>query len=333
MGKWNNAITDVPGIKVGQAQDDTALTGVTVILCDDGTTGGVDQRGGAPGTRETDALRPMHLVQYVNAVVLAGGSAFGLDAASGVMKFLEEKKIGYNAGIARVPIVPSAILMDLAIGKADVRPDPQMGYQACLDASNRPPQQGNFGAGSGASVGKILGIHQATKSGIGTASLEIGNGIWIGAIVAVNAFGDVINPSNGRIIAGARTVAKGLLKASTSSVFANTLDVMKTFAGRMILDYASRQNTVIGVVATNARLTKEETNRLAQLAHNGIACCIRPAHSLFDGDTIFTLATNKKKADPIIVSSFAAEVVSAAIVNAVVNAKPGGGLPSASELV
>ena len=333
MPKWNNAITDVPGIKVGQAQDDSALTGVTVILCDDGTTGGVDQRGGAPGTRETDALRPMHLVQYVNAVVLAGGSAFGLDAASGVMKYLEEKKVGYNAGIARIPIVPAAILMDLAVGKSDVRPDPQMGYLACQAASDRPPQQGNAGAGAGASVGKILGIRQATKSGIGTASLAIGNGIWIGALVAVNAFGDVIDPANGRIIAGARSISIGLLNGRKPGTFANTLEIMKTFAGRTILDYASHQNTVIGVVATNAKLTKEDTNRLAQMAHNGIARCIRPAHSLFDGDTIFAIATNKRKADPMIVSSFAAEVVSSAIVNAIINTQPAGGLPSASELV
>jgi len=333
MQKRNNAITDVPGIRVGQAQDEDALTGVTVVLCDDGTTGGVDQRGGAPGTRETDLLRPMHLVSYVNAIVLAGGSAFGLDAASGVMRFLEEKGVGYKSGNERIPIVPAAILFDLAIGKANVRPDAAMGYQACLNATSLPPVQGNAGAGMGATVGKILGMKQAMKSGIGTASIDLGNGVMIGAIIAVNAFGDVVDPASGAILAGARPASAGPIKIGKPGAFANTLETMKSFIGRAIINFASQQNTVIGVVATNARLTKEETNRLALSSQNGIACTIRPAHSLFDGDTIFTLATNKKKANPIVVSAFAPEVVAAAIINAIKNARAAGGLPSSSELV
>jgi L-aminopeptidase/D-esterase-like protein len=331
MSVWNNAITDVPGIKVGQAQNDEGLTGVSVVLCDEGTTGGVDQRGGAPGTRETDLLRPMHLVSSVNAIVLAGGSAFGLDAASGVMKYLEEKGIGYKTTNGRVPIVPAAILFDLGIGKASIRPDAAMGYQACLNASSKPPAQGNAGAGMGASVGKVLGMKQAMKSGIGTASMDLGNGIFVAALVAVNPFGDVIDPQNGKILAGARSLAAGPIQVGKPGRFADTLEVMKSMVGRVLLNFATHQNTVIGVVATNAKLTKEETNRLAQLAHNGIARTVRPAHSLFDGDTLFGLATNKKKADPVIVSSFAAEVMAAAIVNAVKYARPTGGLPSSSE--
>ncbi|HVP20738.1 MAG TPA: P1 family peptidase [Anaerolineaceae bacterium] len=333
MLKWNDAITDIPGIKVGQAHDPDALTGVTVILCDDNTTGGVDQRGGAPGTRETDLLRPMHLVNHVNAVMLAGGSAFGLDAAGGVVRYLEEKGIGYNSGNGRVPIVPAAILYDLGIGKANVRPDAAMGYQACLNVSSSPPLQGNAGAGMGASLGKILGIKQAMKSGIGTASLDLGAGILVGAIVAVNPFGDVIDPDTGAILAGARSLSAGPFKIGEPGAFADTLSVLKSLVGRAIINFASHQNTIIGVVATNAKLTKEETNRLAVMAHNGIARTIRPAHSLFDGDTLFSLATNKKKTDPFIVSSFVAEVVSAAILNAVKNARTAGGLPSLSEWI
>jgi L-aminopeptidase/D-esterase-like protein len=275
----------------------------------------------------------MHLVTHVNAIMLAGGSAFGLDAAGGVMNYLEEKGIGYNSGNGRVPIVPAAILFDLGIGKPGIRPDAAMGYQACLNASKKPPIQGNAGAGMGATVGKILGMKQAMKSGIGTASLDLGNGILIAALVAVNPFGDVIEPQNGNILAGARPVSAGPFQFGKPGRFADTLEVMKSMVGRVLLNFASHQNTVIGVVATNAKLTKEETNRLAQLAHNGIARTVRPAHTLFDGDTLFALATNKKKSDPVIVSSFAAEVVAAAIINAVSNARPAGGLPSSSEWV
>ncbi len=207
--KINNTITDVPGIEVGQAQDDEALTGCTVILCRKGAVAGVDVRGGAPGTRETDLLNPSTMVQKVHAVMLAGGSAFGLDAASGVMRYLEENNIGLNTGVARVPIVPAAILFDLMVGKPDVRPDAEMGYRAASAASTDPPAEGNVGAGAGASVGKIYGPKSAMKAGIGTASMKVG-GVVIGAIVAVNAFGDVIDPENGQIVAGARSNKKGV---------------------------------------------------------------------------------------------------------------------------
>jgi L-aminopeptidase/D-esterase-like protein len=234
MTRLHNAITDVPGIQVGHAQNDQALTGVTVVLCTEGAVAGMDQRGGAPGTRETDALHPMHLVQKAHAVVLSGGSAFGLDAAGGVVKWLEERGIGFETRAARVPIVPAAILYDLALGRADVRPDAAMGYAACAAASDGPVAEGNVGAGCGATVGKIYGMSQAMKSGLGTASLDLGDGLIVGAIVAVNAFGDVIEPSTGQIIAGARKTDAGDVPH-----FADTLAVMKTFVGKTIPRFAA----------------------------------------------------------------------------------------------
>lgn len=332
MSGLHNAITDVPGIKVGHVQNETALTGCTVILCEKGATGGVDQRGGAPGTRETDALRPMHLVDRVHGVLLAGGSAFGLDAASGVMRYLAERKAGFNAGVARVPIVPAAILFDLAIGRSDVFPDAEMGYQACQNASQAAPAQGNVGAGSGATVGKVLGMGQAMKSGVGTASIEIGAGVIVAALMVVNAFGDVVDAHTGQIIAGARTVQNGSIKIGAHGYFADTLAIMKTSMGRNALGFSARQNTVIGVVATNTKLTKEEANFVAQMAHNGIALAIRPAHTLFDGDTIFALAVNQKRADVNIVGAFAAQVVTEAILNAVKYSASAGGLPGLMDL-
>ena len=224
--KLQNSITDIPGIRVGHAQNDEALTGCTVILCEQGAVGGVDQRGGAPGTREVDALHPMHLVQHVHGLVLAGGSAFGLEAATGAMRYLEEKGVGFDVHVARVPIVPAAILFDLGLGRADVRPDAAMGYLACQNASSDPPAEGNHGAGTGATVGKILGMGQAMKGGIGSASLEIGAGVLVGAIAAVNAFGDVVNPENGQIIAGVRSADVGPLHIWAPGYFADTLQVM-----------------------------------------------------------------------------------------------------------
>ncbi len=330
--KLKNSITDIKGILVGQAQNEEALTGCTVILCEGGAVGGVDERGGAPGTRETDALHPMHLVDRVHAVLLSGGSAFGLDAASGVVKYLEEKGVGFDAGVARVPIVPAAILFDLNIGRADIRPDAEMAYLACKEASSGLPKPGNFGAGCGATIGKILGIRQAMKSGIGTASMEIGSGVVVGAIAAVNAFGDVIDPTNGKIIAGARTIKKGPIQIGTSDYFADTLEIMKNMIGRTILGFASRQNTVIGVVASNARLNKEQTNKVAQMAQDGLARTIRPAHTMLDGDTIFALSTGKRYADVNIVGAFAAEVFAQAILNAVKSAESIGNIPSQNSL-
>jgi len=328
--KRKNAITDIPGIEVGHAQDLEALTGCTVILCRKGAVGGVDQRGGAPGTRETDLLDPVNLVEKVHAILLAGGSAFGLDAATGVMRYLEEQHIGFNAGPVRVPIVPAAILFDLGLGRADRRPDAEMGYAAAAAASAGAVAEGNVGAGTGASVGKIFGNLGAMKSGLGTASLEIGGGLVVGALVAVNAFGDVVDPQTGQIAAGARPSKIGLLKVSGAGPFADTLQVMQTPAGRAIMGLATRSNTVIGVVASNARFDKAGTTWVARMAQDGLARAIRPAHTRLDGDTIFALSTGQKKADVSIVGAFAAEVLAQAILRAVRAAKPAGGLPAAN---
>ena len=306
--KKQNSITDVPGIEVGHAQDDEALTGCTVILCRKGAIAGVDVRGGAPGTRETDLLNPINLVEKVHAVVLAGGSAYGLDAASGVMRYLEENKIGLNTGPARVPIVPAAILYDLNTGRADVRPDSAMGYRAAASASSINPAEGNVGAGTGASLGKMRGVKYAMKSGIGTTSIKLKD-VMIGAIVAVNPIGDVVDPKTGTIIAGMRS--------------GSTLAWMKSGKTRS----AVRSNTVIGVIATNAKLTKAQATKVAQMAQDGLAQSLRPAHTMFDGDTIFALSTGNVKADVSTVGAFAAEAMAEAIVRAVKAAKSAGGLP------
>ncbi len=332
MSPLRDSITDVPGILAGHAQDETALTGCTVVLCPKGAVAGVDQRGGAPGTRETDLLRPMHLVRKIHAVMLAGGSAFGLDAASGAMRFLEEKNIGFTAGNVKVPIVVSAILFDLGIGSSKVRPDSEMGYQACVQASAAPPAEGNAGAGTGCTVGKIFGLTGAVKSGIGSASMDCGGGVVTAALVAVNAFGDVIDPADGSILAGARPVGTGPLRLGGSRRFADTLSVMRSPAGRLILGMAEGGNTVIGVVATNALLTKEEAGKVAQMAQDGLARSIRPAHTMLDGDTIFALSTGSRKTSVSLVGACAAEVFSRAVVKAVLAARAAGNLPAAIDI-
>ena len=322
MTSTHGAITAVPGIRVGHATDPVGLTGCTVVLCEKGAVGGVDQRGGAPGTRETDLLRPLHLVQKVHAVLLAGGSAFGLAAAEGVMRYLEERRVGFDARVAKVPIVPAAILFDLDLGDPKARPNAEMGYAACQTASDGPVAEGSVGAGTGATVGKILGPKRAMKSGLGTAVASLGGGLVVGALVAVNAFGDVVDPATGEILAGARKLR--------SDELADTLATMRTFAGKAILRFAS--STVIGVVATNARLTKEEANKVAQMAQDGIARAVRPAHTMFDGDTLFALATSDKRADVNLVGAYGAEVVAQAIVRAVRAAESAGGLPAYRDL-
>lgn len=325
--KLNNSITDVPGIEVGHAQDDEALTGCTVVICRKGASAGVDVRGGAPGTRETDLLDPVNLVEKVHAVMLAGGSAYGLDAASGAMRYLEEHKIGFNTGAARVPIVPSAILYDLSLGRADIRPTAEMGYAACANASKQAVAEGNAGAGSGASVGKIFGQKQAMKSGIGSASISIGKGLIVGALVVVNAFGDVVDPKTGGIIAGVRSAKVGPMQFGASNYFADTMELMKTFLGRTVLNFATKANTVIGVVAVNASLNKTEMTKVAQMAQDGIARAVRPAHTMLDGDAVFALATGGHQADISTVGAFAAEALSQAIVRAARMSASAGDLP------
>jgi L-aminopeptidase/D-esterase-like protein len=323
--KLRNAITDVPRVKVGHDTDRRGVTGCTVVLCQGGAVGGVDVRGSAPGTRETDLLRPVNLVQQAHAVLLTGGSAYGLDAAGGVMRWLEERGIGFDVGVGVVPIVPAAVLFDLAIGDP-ARPDAEAGYRACQAATDGPVAEGCVGAGTGATVGKILGLSYATKSGLGTASVKIGKGIVVGAIVAVNAFGDVINPETGQIVAGARNPVVG--------GFADTARRMQGGLGQTVLGLA---NTTLAVVATSAYLTKEGANKVAQMAHDGLARSIRPVHTMFDGDTVFALSTGEppqrgKGVDPSVVGTAAAHVLARAVVRAARQAESLGGVPAARDL-
>ena len=317
------SFADIPGLQVGHAQDFEAATGCTVILTPDGAVGGVDQRGGAPGTRETDLLRPMHLVEQVHAILLTGGSAFGLAAAEGVVSWLEAQNIGYETGPARVPIVPAAVLFDLAIGRADVRPDRAMGFAACEAAANQVngTQSGTIGAGTGATVGHILGPPGRMKGGLGTAVIDLGAGRLVGALIVVNCFGDVVEPASGQILAGARQLPEGR--------FADTMQLLKERPG----DVSGGGNTVIGVVATNVTLAKEAANKVAQMAHDGLARAIRPAHTMFDGDTIFALATGHgQTADVNLIGAFAAEATARAIVGAVKQATPLAGVPAYSDV-
>ena len=252
----------------------------------------------------------MHLVQKVHGVVLAGGSAFGLAAADGVMRYLAERGVGVKAGPARVPIVPAAILFDLAVGSADARPDAEMGYAACLAASDEAVAQGNVGAGTGCSAGKLLGARHATKTGIGSAAIDLGGGLVVAALIAVNPFGDVVDEA-GRIIAGTRPLRTGPRRGDG---YADTLALLRGMTGRLALRIAGA--TVIGVVATNARLDKEQVNKVAQMAQDGLARTIRPAHTLFDGDTLFGLATGRVRASVTLVGAYAAEMVAQAILAA-----------------
>jgi L-aminopeptidase/D-esterase-like protein len=247
------------------------------------------------------------------------------------MKYLEENKIGFNTGAAKVPIVPSAILYDLNIGRADVRPDSAMGYSAASSASSNAPAEGNVGVGTGASVGKMFGANLATKSGVGTASMDIGGGVIIGALVAVNAWGDVVDPGTNEILTGLRSGKVGPLRVGGKDRFADTLAMMKKPVGRNLLGFATRANTVIGVVATNAKLTKAQATKVAQMAQDGIARTIRPAHTMLDGDVIFALSTGARKADVTIIGAFAAEVMVEAVLRAVKMAKSAGGLPGWSK--
>ncbi len=306
---YDGKITDVPGIEVGHAQDFHAKTGCTVVMSREGAIGGVDVRGSAPGTRETDLMRPMNLVEKVHAVVLCGGSAFGLAAASGVMRYLEEHEIGFDTGVAKVPIVAGAVIFDLGYGDWRVRPDERMGYEACLNAGTGDVPQGSVGAGTGATVGKILGMKGCMKGGVGTSSIKLPGGIVVGAIVVVNALGDVVEPQTGRILAGARDPKTG--------EFINTWNFI--LEGNAMKG-AELSNTTVGVVATNAYLTKEQANKVAAMAHDGLALVIRPVHTMLDGDTLFALSTGQIECDVNVIGTVAAEVIARAVVNAVKNA-------------
>ena len=324
-------LTDVSGLEVGHAHDLRALTGCTVVICRRGAVAGVDVRGGAPGTRETDLLNPVNLVQRVHAVLLAGGSAFGLDAASGVVRYLAERKIGFKTAAAAVPIVPAAIIFDLNVGSRNVRPDAAMGYNACLAASTSRLAEGNVGAGAGASVGKIFGTALGMKSGLGTASIKVGSMV-VGALVVVNSLGDVVDPATGALIAGLRSGRIGPLRVGGAKYLADTLAVMKTLAGRTALGIAQHANTAIGVVATNVQLDKAGATKVAQMAQDGFARSLRPAHTMLDGDAIFALSTGRVRGNVSSVGAFAAEVVAQAVLRAVRLASSAGGLPGLADL-
>lgn len=312
---------EIEGILVGHAQDLEAATGCTVIISPEGATAGVDVRGGAPGTRETDLLHPVNLVEKIHAVMLAGGSAFGLDAAAGAMQYLEERGIGFDVQVTRVPIVCAAVLFDLAIGNHRVRPDREMGYQACLKASREEARQGNVGAGTGATVGKVLGMERAMKSGLGTYALQTGD-LKVGALVAVNCLGDVMDPLTGERLAG--LLDEDLLAlADTEEIMIRSFSEKKNlFSG----------HTTIGVVATNAAFTKGQATKLASMAQNGYARTMRPAHSMFDGDTVFTMASGRVEADLSVAGLLAARVMERAVVAAVKNTGSLCGLKCSSDL-
>lgn len=319
-----NALTDILGLRVGHWTNLEAATGCTVVLCPEGAVAGVDVRGTAPGTRETDLLDPVCLVEKVNAILIGGGSAFGLAAADGVVRWLEAHGYGFDVGVARVPIVPAAILFDLALGRANVRPDAAAGYAACQAATAGPIEQGNVGAGTGATVGKIFGIKQATKAGLGTASRHLSNGIIVAALVAVNAFGHVYDPQQQRIIAGAR---------DEDGKFVDSVDAAIDILGPMGARFSSATNTTLAVIATNAKLTKSGATKVAQMAQDGLARVIRPAHTHFDGDTIFALSYGDKPADLSLVGALAADVLAEGVISAIMAAEPLGGLPAARDFI
>lgn len=299
-------ITDILDFKIGNAEYIEGPTGCTVIIAEEGASAGVDVRGGAPGTRETDLLNPINLVDKIHAVLLTGGSAFGLDAASGVMNYLEEKSIGFDVGVTKVPIVCGAALFDLIIGNHKIRPDKELGYEACLESEKRLLKEGNYGAGLGATIGKVLGPGNSMKGGLGTYAVEIGD-LMIGAIVAVNALGDIYNSEKSKVIAGVFDKEKKELLNTESIMAAKYDDKKNLFNG----------NTTIGAIITNAKLSKAEANKVASMAHNGFARSIRPAHSMFDGDTIFAMASGKVEADVNTIGFTAANVMEKAVIRAV----------------
>ncbi len=319
----NGTLTDVAGLTVGHYTDREAATGCTVVLCGaDGAVGGVDVRGSAPGTRETDLLAPINLVDRINAVLLSGGSAFGLDAATGVMRWLEERELGCEVGVCRVPLVCAAVLFDLAIGRGDVRPDAAAGYAACEAASAAAVPRGSVGAGTGATVGKLRGMARATKSGLGSASVRLGDGTTVGALIAVNAGGNIVAP-DGRVLAGVRDEGGGFL------------DGTAWLAEHGMESLLKGGNTTLAVVATDATLTKAGATKMAQMAQDGLARSLDPVHTMYDGDTVFALATGAsgRQTDLSVLGALAARTVSEAAADAAACAQGLAGLPSATDLL
>jgi len=316
-------ITKIKGFKIGHAQDFEAATGCTVVICENGAVCGVDVRGGSPGTRDTDALNPINNREKVHAVLLAGGSSFGLDAAGGVMEFLEKRKIGRDVAITIVPNVCAAVLFDLKCGCSHIRPNSEMGYTACINAfSDMKWKSGNHGAGTGATIGKFLGVKFAMKGGIGSIAFRH-NGLYVGAIVAVNCVGDIWDYKAGKIVAGVRTVDGNGFADSEKLILNEYNKNNDIFTG----------NTIIGCIVTNAKLTKAQATKLASIGHNGIARAVRPAHTVFDGDTIFSMCAGEVDATLDAVGILASRAVEHAIIDAVNNAESFGGFPAIKDIL
>ncbi|NLL19351.1 MAG: P1 family peptidase [Clostridia bacterium] len=315
----------IDGIRCGHAQDLENGTGCTVVLCEEGATAGVDVRGGSPGTRETDLLDPANLVEQVHGVFLAGGSAFGLNAAAGIMKYLEERGAGFDVTVARVPIVTGAVLFDLVAGSPHVRPDEKMGYEACVNAKGKGEilEEGCVGAGTGATVGKYLGPQYAMKGGLGTAAYQVGD-LIVGAVTAVNCLGDVVDPATGKIIAGMLDQDRKNITGTEKALLAAAEKAERTnlFKG----------NTTIGIVVTNAKLTKAQAKKIASMAHDGFARSIIPSHTFVDGDTIFVLGTGEVEADLNALGLLAAKAVAKSVVSGVTKARSMYGFPAATDL-
>lgn len=312
---YKGFVTDIEGILVGHNQDYDALTGTSVVIAKEAACCGVDVRGSAPGTRETDLLKAENLVEKVNAVMLSGGSAYGLDAASGIMEFLEKNDMGMDVQVCKVPIVTGAVVFDLAVGNPMVRPDKKMGYQACAHATDNDTSQGCIGGGTGASVGKILGNDFSMKSGIGQACIEVGD-FKIAALTVLNAFGDIYDYEKGKKIAG--------VYDKKNNKFLDTLEILKEKTSNF--DAFSGKNTTIAIVVTNGNFSKAQCNKLAQMAHDGFARSIEPVHTMFDGDTIFSMATGMIDFDLSLAGSLAARVISRSIANAIYSSESKGGL-------
>ena len=314
-------ITDIEGIKIGHAQDLDGATGCTVVISEEGVTAGVDLRGGAPGTRETDLLKPGNLVEKIHAILLSGGSAFGLEAGSGVMQYLEERSIGFDVQVTKVPIVCGAVLFDLTVGDYKTRPDKSMGYQACLNAAEKECAQGSVGAGTGATVGKILGPERAMKGGFGIYCIETGD-LQIGALVAVNCLGDVIDPETAEALAGVLDEDMKTILNTEEMMVQGYAEMKNLFSG----------NTTLGIIATNARLSKSQANKIASMSQAGYGRTMRPAHTMFDGDTIFAVSTGRVDVDISVVGALSARAMEKAVVRAVKQASSLCGFKCHSDL-
>ena len=321
MVTMSGSITDVPGLRVGHHTDLDAATGCTVVLCERGAVPGVHVSGASPGGREIELLRPGYSINLVHGVLLSGGSSYGLDATAGVMRFLEERGAGFDTVAGVVPIVPAAIIFDLSIGDSRVRPTPDNAHTACCDATDSQTVEGSVGAGAGATVGKCLGMEHATKGGIGMASVDLGNDVVVAALMVVNAWGDVINPTSGHVLAGPRDLA--------GEGFLRTTDLLKQ--GRMRRPFPT-SNTIVGVVATNVRLRKTQTHRLAQMAQVGLARTIDPCGSMYDGDTLFVLSSGDRRCDMNVLGVGAVEAVTEAVQRAVLQAESVAGVPAVRDL-